>query len=281
MGKKLFSLKGLLKKSILYSVLGLFVFLFGFPFYYMFVLSSVPGTTIYRNPPHIFFNTSFINNVKALFEDIPFLTNAYNSLGIALISTIAVIFFSTMAGFALSNYEFKGKKIIMMFILSTMAIPPFLNIIPFFKMMITFNWYGTWLPLIVPGMVSAFGIFLMTQFLQSSIPSALLDAARIDGVSEFGLLIRIVFPLAKSGISVLGIVTFVGSWNNYMGALIMLPNVDSTTIPVALSKLFMQMDGDRGGLMAGTVLAVLPLLIIFVVFNKQIISGLVSGSVKG
>lgn len=281
MAKKIFSIKRLLKKSSLYSVLGIFVFLFGFPFYYMFVLSTVPGTTIYRNPPHIFFNTSFLTNIQALFNDIPFLTNAFNSLGIALISTMGVIFFSTMGGFALSNYKFKGKKIIMMFILSTMAIPPFLNIIPFFKMMVVFKWYGTWLPLIVPGMVSAFGIFLMTQFLQSSIPAALLDAARIDGVSEFGLLLRIVFPLAKSGISVLGIVTFVGSWNNYLGALVMLPNVDNTTIPVALSKLFMQMDGDRGGLMAGTVLAVLPLLIIFVIFNKQIISGLVAGSVKG
>ncbi|MDC7220851.1 MAG: carbohydrate ABC transporter permease [Spirochaetales bacterium] len=264
-----------------YGLLGLFTFIFAFPFYYMLVLATVPGKTIYRNPPHIFFKDSLFTNIQALFEDIPFLTNAMNSLGIALLATVTVIFFSTMGGFALAKYEFKGKKAIMMFILSTMAVPPFLNIIPFFKMMILFKWYGTWLPLIIPGMASAFGIFLMTQFLQDSVPLDLLDAARIDGVTEFGLLFRVVFPLAKPGISVLGIVTFIGSWNNYLGALIMLPNLEDTTIPVALSKLFMQMDGDRGGLMAGTLLAVLPLMIVFITFNKQIISGLTSGSLKG
>jgi len=121
----------------------------------------------------------------------------------------------------------------------------------------------------------------MTQFMQSSIPDALMDAARIDGLTEFGILLRIAFPLARSGIAVLGIMTFVNSWNNFLGALVMLPNIDSTTLPVALSKLFMQMDGDRGGLMAGTVLAVIPLIGVFIAFNKQIISGLAAGSVKG
>ncbi|MBI9104623.1 MAG: carbohydrate ABC transporter permease [Spirochaetales bacterium] len=269
------------KKVPLYAFLSLFVFIFGFPFYYMFVLSTVPGTQIYRNPPHIFFKTSLFENIGALFQDIPFPTNFFNSTAIAVLSTVTVIFFCTMGGFALAKYEFKFKKAIFFFMLSTMAIPPFLNIIPFFKMMVFFNWYGTWLPLIVPGMANAFGILLMTQFMGSSIPDALLDAARIDGLTEFGILTRIAFPLSKSGIAVLGIMTFINSWNNFLGALVMLPNIDKTTIPVALSKLFMQMDGNRGGLMAGTVLAVLPLIIVFIIFNKQIISGLTAGSVKG
>jgi multiple sugar transport system permease protein len=247
----------------------------------MFVLSSIPGTQIYRNPPHIFFKTAFFHNIGALFQDIPFGVNFLNSLGIALLSTVTVIFFCTMGGFALAKYDFKFKKPIFVLMLSTMAIPPFLNIIPFFRMMVFFGWYGTWLPLIVPTMANAFGIILMTQFMQSSIPDALMDAARIDGLTEFGILLRIAFPLARSGIAVLGIMTFVNSWNNFLGALVMLPNIDSTTLPVALSKLFMQMDGDRGGLMAGTVLAVIPLIGVFIAFNKQIISGLAAGSVKG
>lgn len=269
------------KQLPLYVVMLFFAFIFGFPFYYMLILSTIPGTEIFRNPPPIFFESSLWRNILALFRDIPFPVNFLNSLGIALLSTVTVIFFCTMGGFALAKYEFKGKRSIFFLMLSTMAIPPFLNIIPFFKMMVFFKWYGTWLPLIVPGMANAFGIILMTQFMQTSIPDALLDAARIDGLTEFGIFTRIAFPLSKSGIAILGIMTFINSWNNFLGALVMLPNVDKTTLPVALSKLFMQMDGDRGGLMAGTFLAVLPLIIVFIIFNKQIISGLTAGSVKG
>ncbi|WP_053228234.1 carbohydrate ABC transporter permease [Spirochaeta cellobiosiphila] len=274
-------MKSLTSKSLTYFLLVVFAFIFAFPFYYMLVLSTVPGTQIYQYPPHIFFKTSLFTNIKALFEDLPFLVNFFNSVGIAVLSTASVIFFCTMGGFALSKYEFKGKKLVFLFILSTMAIPPFLNIIPFFKMMVTFHMYGTWLPLIVPNMANAFGIILMTQFMKDSIPNELMDAARIDGLSELKILTHIGFPLSKSGIAVLGIVTFINSWNNFMGALVMLPNTESTTLPVALSKLFLQMDGDRGGLMAGTVLAVLPLMVVFIIFNKQIIAGLTAGSVKG
>lgn len=281
MDQKSSSLGRFSSKTILYLILMVFVFIFGFPFYYMFVLSTVPGTEVYRNPPHIFFKSSFFTNISALFDDIPFAINFFNSFGIATLATVTVIFFCTMGGFALAKYDFKWKKPIFVLMLSTMAIPPFLNIIPFFKMMIFFQWYGTWLPLIVPGMANAFGIILMTQFMQSSIPDALMDAARIDGLTEFGILTRIAFPLSRSGIAVLGIMTFINSWNNFLGALVMLPNIQSTTLPVALSKLFMQMDGDRGGLMAGTVLAVVPLIFVFIAFNKQIISGLAAGSVKG
>jgi len=267
--------------SITYFFLILFAFLFAFPFYYMFVLATVPGTQIFRYPPHIFFKSSLLTNIGALLEDIPFLVNFFNSAAIAALSTASVIFFCTMGGFALSKYEFKGKKAIFLFILSTMAIPPFLNIVPFFKMMVAFNWYGTWLPLIVPGMANAFGIFMMAQFTKDSIPGALLDAARIDGLTEFQILLKIAFPLSRAGIAILGIITFINSWNNFLGALIMLPNTEKTTLPVALSKLFMQMDGDRGGLMAGTLLAVIPLMVVFITFNKQIIAGLTAGSVKG
>ncbi|HKL71929.1 MAG TPA: carbohydrate ABC transporter permease [Marinilabiliaceae bacterium] len=204
-----------------------------------------------------------------------------NSVGIATLATITVIFFCTMGGFALSKYEFKGKKVIFLFIMSTMAIPSFLNIIPFFKIMVSIKWYGTWLALIIPGMANAFGIFMMTQYMQESIPNELLDAARIDGLNEFGILMRVAFPLAQSGVAVLGIITFIGSWNNFMGALIMLPTINKTTIPVALTKLSMQMDGDRGGLMVGSILAVIPLMVVFIAFNRQIIDSLTAGSVKG
>lgn len=268
-------------KVFIYIVLCLFIFIFAFPFYYMMVLATVPGTETYRDPPHITFKGSLMTNIERLFQDIPFGLNFMNSVGIAILATVAVVFFCTMGGFALSKYEFKGKKIVFLFIMSTMAIPSFLNIIPFFKMMVAMKWYGTWLPLIVPGMAPAFGIFMMTQYMHDSVPNELLDASRIDGLTEFGILLKIVFPLMQAGIAVLAIITFIGSWNNFMGALVMLPTIEKTTIPVALSKLSLQMDGDRGGMMAGTLLAVLPLMIVFIAFNRTIIDGLTAGSVKG
>ncbi len=263
----------------IYIVLGLFTIIFSFPFYYVFVLSS--WSNIYSNPPHLFFGAELGTNIRALLGQVPFHINFFNSLMIALFSTVGTIFFCTMAGYAFAKFDFKGKKQLMVFILSTMAIPPFLNIIPFFKMMVIFGWYQTWLPLIVPTLANAFGIFLMTQFLEKSIPSDLLCAARIDGLNEFQILVKVVFPLAKPGIAILGTVTFIGSWNNFVLALIMLPNPKTSTIPVALSSLFVRSDGNFGGLMAGTAIALFPLLIAFSFFSKKIISNLTAGSLKG
>ncbi|MBI9098754.1 MAG: carbohydrate ABC transporter permease [Spirochaetaceae bacterium] len=268
-------------KILLYAVLIFFVFIFSFPFYYVFVLASQEGTNMYTYPPHIFFNSYYLTNIIKLFEDIPFGINFLNSAGIATLATFGTAFFCTMSGFALAKYEFKGKKIIYTFMLSTIAIPTFLNIIPFFKMMIAFNWYGTWLPLIIPGLANAFGIFLMAQFLKEAVPFDLLSAARIDGLSEFGILMKVVFPLAQAGLAILMIVTFVGSWNNLLGPLIFLPQLLKTTIPVALTLLFNNLEGDRGGLMAGNTLAILPLMLVVLTFSKKIIAGLTAGSLKG
>jgi len=121
----------------------------------------------------------------------------------------------------------------------------------------------------------------MTQFLHNAIPLELLDAARIDGLGEFSILLRIVFPLARSGMAVLGVVTFVGSWNNFTGPLILLPRVDATTLPVALSVLNSRQDNNMGALMVGNALTLLPLLLVFLFFSRQIISGLTAGAVKG
>jgi multiple sugar transport system permease protein len=268
-------------RTVLYFILFMFVFVFAFPFYYMFVLSSWPRENMFTNPPHLFFGNGIIENTKALFNQLPFGINYFNSVMIAGLSTTTTIFFCTMCGFAFAKYNFKGKNLLFIFILATLAIPQFLNIIPFFKMMVFFGWYNTWLPLIVPGMANAFGIFLMSQFLQGAIPEDLLNAGRIDGLSEFGLLIKIVFPLAKAGISVLGIVTFIGSWNNFLGALILLPKLERTTIPVALSSLFVRSDGNFGGLFVGISLSLLPLIIVFLLFSRRIIADITAGSISG
>ncbi len=263
------------------ALLGLLALVFAFPFYYVFVLASWPSQQILVFPPHFWFGNGVMDNLVSLFARVPFATNFLNSFGIAVLSTLSVLFFCTMAGFAFSKYEFKFKKSLFAFVVATLAIPGFLNIIPFYKMMVGFGWINTWLPLIVPGMAGAFGIFLMTQFLEKALPGDLLDAARIDGLGEFALLWKVVFPLARSGMAILGVVTFVGSWNNFTGPLILLPDVNATTLPVALSVLNSRVDNNMGGLMVGNALTLLPLLVVFMIFSRQIISGLTAGAIKG
>jgi len=270
-----------IKPVLVTLVLGLLGLVFAYPFYCVFVLATWPSNQVLSFPPHFWFGTGLAENFTSLLERVPFGTNFFNSLGIAVSSTVAVLFFCTAAGFAFAKYRFRFQKVLFFFVIATMAVPGFLNIIPFYKMMSGFGWINTWLPLVVPGMASAFGIFLMTQYLQGAIPDEILDAARIDGLGEGGILFRIVFPLAQSGMAVLAVVTFVGSWNNFTGPLVLLPDIDATTLPVALSVLNSRVDNNMGALMVGNALTLLPLLVLFLFFSRQIISGLTAGAIKG
>lgn len=269
-----------ISRLVISLILFLFSLIFAFPFYYVFVLATWPGSRVLEFPPHLFFGAGVKENFDILFSRVPYLINFFNSLGIAVVSTVTAIFFCTMAGFAFAKYDFKFKKQLYQFVIATLAIPGFLNIVPFYKMMVAFGWMNTWLPLIVPGMAGAFGIFLMTQFMENSLPEEILEAGRIDGLTEFGLLMKIAFPLAKPGMAILGIITFIGSWNSFTSAMIFLPSVKKTTLPVALSMLNSRVDNNMGGLMLGTALSLVPLIIVFIAFSKQIIAGLTAGAVK-
>jgi len=163
-------------------------------------------------------------------------------------------------------------------------IPSFLNLVPFYQMMVWFKWTNTYFPFFIPGMANAFGIFLMRQFLTSSVPSELMDAARIDGLSEYSILLRIGFPLGIPGIAVLGTLTFIGSWNNFLLALLILTKKEIMTLPAALANFQQQAEigaQGYGAKMLGNAIAIVPLLIVFLVFSKQIIANFLAGSVKG
>ncbi|AFG36799.1 carbohydrate ABC transporter permease [Spirochaeta africana] len=284
MKNKLDTLNRVGKTVVLYSTLLGFAVLFFFPFYYMFVIASHPRATMFRTPPNLWFGGALMTNIRQLLygqQQIPFLLNYYNSVAIALLTVVTTVFFCTMGGFALAKYEFRFKTFIFFFIMATLAFPPFLNIIPFYRMMAAFGWINKWRALIVPGMANAMGIFLMRQYLEESIPKDLLDAARIDGMSEFRILLRIVFPLAKPAMGVLSIIVFVGQWNNFLGAFILLPGIRRTTLPVALNALNAVSYGQFGMVYAGTALTILPLLLVFFVASRQFISGLTAGSIKG
>jgi multiple sugar transport system permease protein len=165
-------------------------------------------------------------------------------------------------------------------VMGTMLLPSFMNMIPTFMIMDALGWIDQPRALYIPGAASAFGIFLMRQFVTSSIPKDLIEAARMDGCSELGIYWRIVLPLLKPALGTLGLITFIASWNNFIGPLIVMRSPDMYTLPLALRSLQNPVDTEWGALMTGSAIATLPLVVLFILSSRQLISGLTSGAVK-
>ena len=194
--------------------------------------------------------------------------------------TAANLFFCSLAGYAFAMFEFKFKDKLFLFVMATMLLPAFVGMIP---TVITMSWLG-WLnqpkALIVPAACTALGVFMMRQYITSAIPRDLIDAARIDGCGEFGIFFRIVLPLITPALGTLGLVTFIGSWNNFMGPLIVMRDMEMFTVPLALRALQGTGQTPWGAICAGSSIAVLPLLVMFVMASRRLIEGLTAGAVK-
>ncbi len=251
------------------------------PFYLMFVWATHDRSTIFTAPPPFWFSDKLGSNLEALTQDVPFYRNMWNSVYIAVLATVTKLFFCSLGGFAFALYEFKGKKLLFGIVIASLLLPSLLNIIPHFLVIDLIGWLDTPRALWVPGMADAFGIFLMRQFIASTISRELMDAARIDGASEFRIFWSISVPLIRPGMATLGLLTFIGMWNSFMGPLVLLRSRDTYTLPLALRSLQGLVSTDWGAVMVGTALAVLPLFIIFFLASRQVIEGLTAGSVKG
>lgn len=279
--KKQIDYKNIAIKIALYLPLLIWTVVTIYPFWYMVVLSTRGLSEIFAFPPPMWFGRALAENYKILLDRLPFWRNVWNSVYIAVMATITTLFFCSLGGYGFAVYEFKGKKVMFNIMLATMMIPALLGIIPFFIMMSYFGWINTPRALYIPGAASAYGIYLMRQYITSSVPLALVDAARIDGCSEFAIYRRIVLPIIKPGLGALGIITFLGSWDNFMGALVILRERMTYTIPVALRSFQGQAQTDYGAIMVGASIAVIPLVIVFLFMSKQLIAGLTYGAIKG
>lgn len=251
------------------------------PFYFMFVFATHTRTDIFQLPPPTWFGSNLDENYANLMSRVPFWRNIWNSLYLAVLTTTFTLFFCTLAGFAFAMYEFKGKGWLFGLLLATMLIPSTLNIVPFALIMQALGWIDQPRALWVPGMATAFGIFLMRQYIASSIPRELVEAARIDGATEFGIFRKVIVPLTGPAMATLGLVTFVQSWNSFLGPLIIFRSSETYTAPLALRTLQGIANTDWGALMFGVALTVVPLLIIFALASRQLIDGLTSGATKG
>ncbi|MCB0045253.1 MAG: carbohydrate ABC transporter permease [Caldilineaceae bacterium] len=207
----------------------------------------------------------------------------FNSLFIATISTLSVAFFDSLVGYTLNKFEFPGKNIIFMGILATLMIPTEMLIIPWFNMSVQFGWNAgnaQYWGIVFPGIITAVGIFLMRQFFDG-VPNELLDAARIDGVNEFGIFWRVAMPLVKPAIAALCIFNFIGNWNAYLWPLIIASGREFYTLPVGLSTFIGESTTAWEKIMTGASLATIPLLLIFIIFQRQIIKGIALTGLKG
>ena len=257
------------------------------PLYFMLVFATQSRETIFSFPPPLTFGSfeQIASNYNALMTMTAgtFWRVFWNSFYLASIATVTTLFFCSLAGYGFAMYDFKGKNALFAVVVATQAIPAALNLIPFYLVMNLIGWINQPKALWFPGMASAFGIFLTRQYIQSAIPRELMDAARVDGCTEFGMFWRIILPLIRPALGTLGLITFIGVWKEFVLQSLIFRSAETRTLQTlirAISGGTTATNVDYGGLMMGTAITVLPLLIIFILTSRQLISGLTAGSVK-
>jgi len=252
-----------------------------FPFIWMLSSSFKPYSEIFAGTSFLPENPTF-NNYVSLFQQSNALLKLWNSFYIATAATAISVFLCALGGYAFAKFRFPGRAFLFGFMLASMALPFAVVMVPLFVMMRNvFHWIDTPWPLIVPTAANAFGIFFMRQYM-FSIPDDIIESARIDGASEFGIFWRIVLPTSVPGLISLSIIFFMSSWNNFLWPLAVLRSDPVQTIPVMLDSL----QGPPGRtafdvLMAGSVVSVLPMLIVFLLLQRHLVAGVTAGAVKG
>jgi multiple sugar transport system permease protein len=252
------------------------------PFLWSFSASFKSLTEIFRYPPQFLPSNLNIKNYINLFSEHNFLGWFINSAALSVTNTVLSVFFSSLAGFAFAKYNFRFKNTLFILMLGSVMIPFQLIMTPLYAEMNALHWLNSYTALIIPWIAPAFGIFLMRQYM-ITIPSELIDSARIDGCTEFRIFWQIVLPLARPALGTLAIYEFMNSWNSFLWPLIVLRDQQYFTLPLGLATL-LGLLGRRtveyGMIMAGAFLSAVPIIILFLFMQKQFISGLTLGSVK-
>jgi cellobiose transport system permease protein len=264
-----------------YVVLAAAALLSVFPLYWMFVIGSNDSSAVARFPPVLLPGGNFGRNIEQIFSIVPFGRSLLNSAIVALSVAVLQVFFCTLAGFAFAKLHFPGRRSLFVFVVATMLIPTQLGIVPMYMIMARLGWVDTLYPLIVPGAVSAFGVFWMRQVIVATVPDELLEAARIDGCSTLRAYRSVVLPIVRGSAAVFGLYAGMTAWNDFLWPLIILSSPEHFTVQVAIQQLRTQYTIDYSNTLAGSVLGTLPLLLLFAVAGKQLVAGIMDGAVKG
>ena len=263
-----------------YFLLVTITFLSIFPFYWMFVIGSNQTEAINKFPPAFSPGSRFFENAQNVFLNIDFFQAVLNSFIVSTLVTISVLFFCSLAGYSFAKMQFKGRDQLFIFVIATMMVPIQLGIIPSYMIMSNLGWINDLKAVIVPWAVNAFGVFWMRQYIASAIPDELIDAGKMDGCSNFRIYWSIVLPSVRPAVATLGLITFMQVWNEFLWPLVVLKDTSVHTIQIALRNLNGAYYTDYAMVLAGTFMATLPILIVFLAFSKQFIAGLTEGSVK-
>ena len=251
------------------------------PFIWMVSTSLKPADEIFAIPPIIISPNSSLNAYAYLHEQYNILGIVRNTFVIAFSATILRLFFCALGGYGFAKFKFPGQGPLFAFLLGTMVIPGAVTLVPVYIIMRDLKWIDTFWPLIIPGAANAFGIFFMRQYIMS-VSNELMDAARIDGAGEFTIFWRIIVPIIAPGLTSLGLIFFMASWNDFIGPLIYLKSPEHFTLPLIIRSLI----GPVGRTvydvqMAASVISLIPLLIIFLIFQRRIVEGITAGAIKG
>lgn len=269
-----------LSYALCHAFLILVVAVMLFPFLWMLLCSLKTTAEITRIPPAFFpENWAYIDNFVNVMTKYNFGLFFMNSLKYAVIKTLIVLYVSAIVGYVLAKFQFRGNKLIFIMILSTMMIPWPATLIPNYQMMVWFNWMNTDISIIYTAFTSAFGVFMMRQF-AFSISDSLIEAGRLDGAGELKIFHRIVLPMMLNAIGALAILNFLWEWDNYLWPYLMLNDMEKYTLPIGLAMTQGQFVADYGPMFAGISISVVPVLIVYLIFQKTFIQGIALGGVK-
>ncbi|SEF23174.1 cellobiose ABC transporter membrane protein [Amycolatopsis pretoriensis] len=263
-----------------YVVLAIFVLGSLFPFYWSFLVASRDNGMLTERIPPFVPGGNFFANAARVFDTVPFWKALANSVIVSGTVTLTTVLFSSLAGFAFAKLRFRGRNKLFVFIVVTLAVPTQLGIIPLFIAMSELGWTGSLTAVIVPNLVTAFGVFWMRQYTVDALPYELIEAARVDGCSMIRIFWNVCLPAVRPAAAILAMFTFMMSWNDFLWPLVVL-DAGNPTVQVALEKLQSGYYVDYSLVLAGTTLATIPILIVFVLLGRQIVAGIMQGAVKG
>jgi len=252
-----------------------------FPLYYSFIVASKDNSVLGEKVPPLVPGGNLVENITRVFDTVDFWLAMQNSFIVAATVAISNVVLGTLAGFAFSRLRFKGRDSLFLVVLGTAMVPTQLGVIPLYMLMSDLDWYGTLQAVIVPVLIGSFAVFWMRQACEETVPYELIEAARVDGCSVLRTFWHVGFPAVRPQAAVLGMFTFMTSWNDFFWPLIVLDPNDSPTVQVALSTLASGYYTDYSLMLAGASIAVLPVIAIFVLLSRQIVGGIMQGALKG
>ncbi|MEU2899212.1 carbohydrate ABC transporter permease [Streptomyces sp. NPDC006967] len=266
---------------IAYAILIVFTLVSLFPLFWTAVAASRDNQRLAETPPPFWFGSNLFKNLEVAWTEANLGEAFLNTTIVAGVSAVTIVVLSTIAGFAFAKLRFKGRNMLMLIVIGTMMIPPQLSIIPLYMMVAKLDWTDQLQAVIFPSLVSAFGVFFMRQYLLQALPDEVIEAARVDGAGSWRVIWHVVFPAARPAMAVLGMLMFVQAWNDFLWPFLVLTQTGNPTVQVAVAGLGRGFTPDQSLIMAGALLGTLPLLLVFAIFGKQIVGGIMQGAVKG